>query len=173
MDENKPQLPFVFHGTYEFMDSLLADVAKLDEEEWRRYKYRQQNIVGHKQTQTVPLLFDQHKKYRPIKHRNYDLFSNHLTQLSQVVGASVKRANLVKLLPQSEITPHYDKGDFLSSTKRLHLPVVTNEGCVFSVGGETKHLPIGEIWEINNTGMLHGVVNAGDSARIHLIFDVR
>jgi quercetin dioxygenase-like cupin family protein len=50
------------------------------------------------------------------------------------------------------------------------VPVITTEGVIFTVGGEPRSLPAGEIWEINNTRE-HSVENTSDRDRVHLIVD--
>lgn len=165
--------PFTRYGTYGCMDELVSDVASLPDREWERFTHRQKNIVGHRDTRTIPLLFDPVRLSRHIEHPLYNMFSHHISAIASIVGGSAKRANLVALLAKSEIAPHYDKGDFLNSTRRIHVPVETNEGCLFTVGNEIQHIPFGEVWEINNTGMEHSVVNKGDARRIHMIIDVR
>lgn len=173
MGKNETTPAFVFYGAYQGIQSLVSDVCALTDDDWDRFQYRQKNIFGHKRTRTVPLLFDPIKKKRRIEQWGYSLFAQHLTELSNVLDSEVLRANLVELAPKSEIAMHYDKGDFLSRSRRIHVPVITNDSCVFTVGEVTKHLPVGEMWEINNTGMKHGVRNDGNTSRIHLIIDVR
>ena len=80
------------------------------------------------------------------------------------------RINLAKLLPGSMIPEHMDTNITLTHSHRVHMPVVTNEKVMFSVGGEKKHLREGEVWEINNK-KAHWVENKSEEARIHLILD--
>ena len=80
------------------------------------------------------------------------------------------RALLVKLSKESDIDPHSDSGDYLGLVRRHHIPIVTNDRVYFSVGGEKKHLRVGECWEINNN-KVHSVENGGGE-RIHLIIDI-
>jgi len=42
---------------------------------------------------------------------------------------------------------------------------------IFTVGGESKNLEEGYIWEIKNTEKIHSVINNGQIDRIHLIID--
>lgn len=162
---------------YKYINDLADKVLSLTDEDWDKFTYRQKMIVGHGDTRTIPLLFDFKKKHRQIKHRHFDLYSDHLESISAVLDeneypANIQRANLVKLLPNSQIAPHIDKGEFLLSTHRIHLPIKTNQQCRFIVGGIQEHIPFGELWEINNTGEMHSVHNDGDEDRIHLIIDV-
>ena len=164
-------------GLYPHMNELICLVDSLESTEWTKFTYRQKTIVGHKQTLTIPLLFDYAKKSRHITHKNYDLFAEHLVLLGNMISNAgypdeIKRANLVCLLPNSDISPHIDKGDFLTTTRRIHLPIQTNSDCHFVVGGVKQSFGVGEVWEINNTDQIHSVHNQGDSRRIHLVVDV-
>ena len=53
---------------------------------------------------------------------------------------------------------------------RIHVPIITNDEVVFSVGGEELNMREGEMWEINNA-TLHAVENRSEQDRIHLIVD--
>lgn len=155
------------------MQELVASV----DEQWNRFTFRQKNIVGHKDTQTIPLIFDPIKKTRHIEHSNYQLFSEHLQHISDICIAAgydgeIKRANLVKLFAGKVIKQHIDVGDFLNSLHRIHIPIFSNEQCEFHIENEMRVLPIGEIWEVNNTGKKHGVYNNGQADRVHLIVDI-
>ena len=53
---------------------------------------------------------------------------------------------------------------------RIHLALTTSERVTFELGGETRHLPVGELWEINNTRR-HTVHNPSPDPRVHLVID--
>lgn len=150
---------------------------QLTQQEWARFKYRQQNIVGHRDTLTVPLIFDYRGLSRRVEHNQYGRFAHHLDALAQHLAAigeppSILRANLVLLKALCSIARHVDKGDFLRSSHRIHIPIASNPECVFEVDGEYRHLPEGEMWEVDNTGKYHSVSNGGKTDRIHLIVDI-
>lgn len=177
MSKQEKTHAFVHRGAYPNMPALIDLVTEMPDSDWEEFTYRQKTIIGHKQTKTIPLMFDKQQKSRDIRHRHYPMFEEHLMRISDVLAgngcpSSIKRANIVKLLPRSEISAHKDVGNFLNSTRRIHLAVQTNDGCTFTVGKETMHIPTGELWEINNTGLIHSVHNNGDTDRIHLIVDV-
>lgn len=169
--------PFAYLGNYPDIDAISKLVSGMTDTDWTKFTYRQKNIVGHKSTQTIPLMFDHLRKNRDIRHEQYETFAMHLQKISTVLAEQnyasvIKRANLVKLFSYSEISAHTDVGDFLTQTRRIHLPIHTNPQCTFTVGNETKHLPIGQLWEINNTGLVHSVHNNGNTDRVHLVIDV-
>ena len=77
----------------------------------------------------------------------------------------------MKLPAGNKVLPHIDKGKSFTIPRRIHLPITTNSKCFFTVGDTTKNLKLGELWEINNNGIMHSVTNDGDTDRIHLIVD--
>lgn len=78
-------------------------------------------------------------------------------------------ALFAKLKPNGELKPHVDGGISVVHNHNVHIPITTNEGCLFTVGGKTKHLEVGKMYEVDNT-VTHSVVN-GDTPRIHLIVE--
>lgn len=59
----------------------------------------------------------------------------------------------------------YEDGVF-----RVHIPIHTNEGVVFTLNGTELRMKEGEAW-YTNVNLPHGVVNTGTSARVNLVFD--
>lgn len=83
----------------------------------------------------------------------------------------VAKTTYAKLPAGKEITPHVDPGYYLSTVHRLHIPIITNDKVLFTVGGTTFHMEEGVLYELNNR-LMHSVKNLGDSDRIHLIVDI-
>ena len=79
------------------------------------------------------------------------------------------RVMLAKLPAGGEISEHTDA---LSShyIHKIHVPLITNPDTIFHVGGQARHLPVGEIIEVNNK-RTHAVKNDGKQDRIHFIFE--
>ena len=56
--------------------------------------------------------------------------------------------------------------------RRLHIPIVTNPGCIAIIDTEAQHLKAdGRAWITNNT-KYHTALNGGHVARVHLIATV-
>ncbi len=68
-----------------------------------------------------------------------------------------------------EISRHSD-GNASHYIHKIHVPLITNRETIFHVGRQAKHLPVGEIVEVNNK-RVHAVKNDGDQDRIHFIFE--
>jgi hypothetical protein len=56
----------------------------------------------------------------------------------------------------------------INTRKRIIL--ITNSETIFHVGSKARHLPVGEIFEVNNK-RFHAVRNDGELDRIHFIFE--
>ena len=82
----------------------------------------------------------------------------------------IVRALFARLAAHGRIDSHTDGLFSLLKCHRIHIPIITNDQVVFSIGGEEKVLGEGEMWEINNA-TLHAVDNHSDEDRIHLIID--
>lgn len=80
------------------------------------------------------------------------------------------RVLLVKLKPGGHVKAHSDEGRYADFYSRFHIPVITNEGCVNTTGGEAVHWPVGTAWWFNHK-QVHTADNAGDTDRVHLIVD--
>ena len=75
------------------------------------------------------------------------------------------------LSPQKKIKPHYDTGLMFSLSHRIHLPIVTNNESIFTIGDQEFKFKVNQLIEINNK-KVHSVVNKSkDQSRIHLIVD--
>ena len=82
------------------------------------------------------------------------------------------------ILPGKSIKPHKDNPGglnssfwFLGCSCRIHVPLCTNEDAIMISGNETKHLPIGTVYEFHNN-LIHSVENKGSSPRVHLVMDL-
>ena len=52
---------------------------------------------------------------------------------------------------------------------RLHIPIITNPGCLQVIENIAKHLPAdGSVWITNNT-KYHNAFNGGEEDRVHLV----
>lgn len=77
---------------------------------------------------------------------------------------------LARLAAGAVIDRHVDGAGSNLRTHKVHVPLQTNEGAVFSIGETRRHLPVGRAYEVNNIAP-HGVENTGTEDRIHLIFE--
>jgi len=171
--------PFKYYGNFDttgFNSILMNNTFDWDEWDFRQKRYH--NLY---QTQTVPILFDETWKFSNVqKHKHYNLFESEMDKLTNHFKTTVFNddgyfvsALMVRLLSGNNIKRHIDSGIrgqpyFFT---RIHIPIITNDKCIFTVEDESKNLTPGELWQINYTQMYHEVQNQGDTDRIHLIVD--
>tara|TARA_X000000368_G_C22869786_1_gene640368 strand:- start:40 stop:633 length:594 start_codon:yes stop_codon:yes gene_type:complete len=90
------------------------------------------------------------------------------TYFKEVIDILSKKYKLgrVRLLlkePRSTLSWHRDP------EPRLHIPIITNPGCMMVIDNVAKHMPAdGGVWVTNNT-KYHNAFNGGEENRIHLV----
>ena len=86
----------------------------------------------------------------------------------------VVRLLLASLPPGTTIPIHFDSGEWVKSTHRVHVPVLVHEpdNILFRCGPDLQRIPTrpGYIVEINNQSW-HAVSNCDSDYRVHLILD--
>ena len=65
---------------------------------------------------------------------------------------------------------HYDGKWFHKHSRRIHIPITTNDNCKNIWFNLSYKLELGKVYEINNR-VLHGAFNKGETNRTHLILD--
>lgn len=166
-----------FHriGKIDELEPLLEKVGQLTEDDWL-LSDRQTVFDIHQKTKSIKILFEDMSHTVPEKSIFHAQFENVLkpvlAQLKTAFGeeGTFVRIILARLEAGAQIAHHVDKGYSLLNSNRVHIPLITNKDVEFYVGGETKNLQAGEIWEINN-GTVHAVHNKSEHDRIHLIID--
>jgi hypothetical protein len=77
------------------------------------------------------------------------------------------------LPPGTVIGEHFDfHTSFQFGLLRLHIPILTNSGVVFMIGGERMTWREGELW-YGDFSKVHSVKNEGDIIRVHMVIDVQ
>ncbi len=164
-------------------------VSRLTPQHWVAERSRQSRYEVHKDTQTIPLVYDADFRHtNPTLHPAMQMFGDELKRLLAPIakhydntesGKSLSaihghgfciRATLVRLNPGGTIDAHQDKNYSLAHSHRIHIPLITNPQVMFQVGAQKKHLSEGEVVEINNRRE-HMVENPSHFERVHLIID--
>tara|TARA_B100001964_G_scaffold171833_1_gene189116 strand:+ start:235 stop:819 length:585 start_codon:yes stop_codon:yes gene_type:complete len=107
---------------------------------------------------------------KKIKESAYTEFVKELadTYFKEVYDELSKRYKLgrVRILlkePRSTLSWHRDP------EPRLHIPIITNPGCIMVIEETAKHMPAdGSAWITNNT-KYHNAFNGGEEGRVHLV----
>ena len=171
------------------IEELRSLVAQLSDEQWTSLSIRQQRYEVHKHTQTIGLVYDPDFRHtHPTRLPPLKMFDNALKPVLWMIADHFEqspagralvtenglgyfiRATLVRLEGGHGIAAHRDMNFSLTHSHRLHLPLITNDDVLFTVGKETVNLPAGSVYEINNR-RVHSVENNGQEARVHLILD--
>jgi len=156
--------------------SILEKIDDIPPEKWTE-SGRERLFAVHKDTQSLQLVHFEDFQYEKPTYR--ELHSELEAVMRPVIdyiadyyrdNGFVVRMILAKLLKDGSIPKHTDSGYSLLNCHRVHIPIISNDDVVFSVGGEEINMRVGEFWEINN-GVTHGVENRGTEDRIHLIVD--
>ena len=75
----------------------------------------------------------------------------------------IGRFRLLLLEPRNSLSWHRDP------EPRLHIPIITNPGCLMVIDNVAMHMPAdGSVWVTNNT-KYHNAFNGGEENRIHLV----
>jgi quercetin dioxygenase-like cupin family protein len=162
---------------------LLQAVEALGEDAWHEYVSRQERFRVHRQTQSIPLLFDADMRHTdPTPWPRLASFEPVIEPVLEQIRAANEttvgavedgyfiRILLTRLSPDAYIPPHRDFNDTIMRSHRYHLAIRTNKLVEFGIADKVQHMAPGEIWEINNRKK-HSVRNLSQEARVHLILD--
>jgi len=75
----------------------------------------------------------------------------------------IVRTRVMRMKPKTCYTYHRDW------TKRLHIPLITNENCMFIIDDEVKRYPADGNYYIVDTTKMHTAINASFEERIHIV----
>ena len=94
-----------------------------------------------------------------------DYENTYFKEVYDVLSKKYKLGRVRILLkePRSTLSWHRDP------EPRLHIPIITNPGCIMVIDNVAKHMPAdGSVWITNNT-KYHNAFNGGEENRIHLV----
>ena len=95
--------------------------------------------------------------------KDYD--NTYFKEVYDVLSSKYKLGRVRILLkePRSTLSWHRDP------EPRLHIPIITNPGCLMVIDNVAMHMPAdGSVWVTNNT-KYHNAFNGGEENRIHLV----
>lgn len=171
------------------VDEITQLLTQLSENHWLDDQSIQNNLDGHQQAQTIPLVWDddfRHKK--PTKRAALNMFGGAIRPALTIVADFFEsdgrwqkylgdngrgyfiRAYFLKLKAGATITTHQDKNYSLAHSHQIHMPITTNHDVFFDIGEMTMNLLQGEVVEINNR-MPYSVMNKSESDMVHLVLD--
>ena len=107
---------------------------------------------------------------KPIDEKMYtefvkDFQHTYFKEVYEILSSKFKLGRVRILLkePRTTLSWHRDP------EPRLHIPIITNPGCLQVIENVAKHLPAdGSVWITNNT-KYHNAFNGGEENRVHLV----
>ena len=94
-----------------------------------------------------------------------DYENTYFKEVFDIISTKYKLGRIRILLkePRSTLSWHRDP------EPRLHIPIITNPGCLMVIENVAKHMPAdGSVWITNNT-KYHNAFNGGEENRVHLV----
>ena len=169
---------FKFVKNYEINN--IIDYIKNFNAEWYYDTTRQDMYPAHKFTNSY-FLYEHSNRwtngdpYEPTllcKDQFFmDMVSPIISDLENIYDGRVGKALFINLTAGKAIAGHFDAGDYLGASRRVHIPIITNPDVDFIINNECINMKIGECWEINNN-RLHSVNNRSEQDRVHLLVDI-
>ena len=106
----------------------------------------------------------------PINEKMYtefvkDFEHTYFKEVYEILSSKFKLGRVRILLKQPRTTLSWHR----DPEPRLHIPIITNPGCLQVIENVAKHLPAdGSVWITNNT-KYHNAFNGGEENRVHLV----
>lgn len=179
---------FLHLGTVD-IGTLRQQVDELTDEQWAAYALRRKRDEAHRDTQTIGLVFDPDLRHsHPTRLPALDIFHDAIYPALALVAGYYEnsgkgkalteefglgyfiRATLVRVMAGGSIGARQDDEFSLTHSHRVHLPIVTDDRIFFIVGKETRVLPAGELYEVNNR-RLNSVHNDSSENFVQLVLD--
>jgi hypothetical protein len=171
------------------VQAVRAGLGALDAEFWQRDRASRTRFAGERPGDAVYFYNDEPPFARKsslaeaqatdrilvLRNRTYPLFAEvELLVTSAVLplfpACDLLRVQLAELPAGQTIARHRD-GDLLALIHRLHVPLTTNPGVVFTIADADYRLAESVLYELNNAAA-HSVRNDGATTRVHLLIDL-
>tara|TARA_R100000988_G_scaffold101223_1_gene73664 strand:- start:1389 stop:1934 length:546 start_codon:yes stop_codon:yes gene_type:complete len=174
-----------FTDLFDLTETQLTTIENLIKEEpesaWILETYRQDNYKMHQETGSIILKLQNRNEKHPIAVDNAELISKYsildelYAKAAEILGFSkyiVPTSLFVKLPAGKQVYKHKDSFEIFKYINRIHVPIITNAECLFTIGEETKSVEKGKATQIDNMAW-HSVENKSSVDRVHLIFDIK
>jgi len=106
-------------------------------------------------------VIDETKYTEFVKEFEHTYFKNVYEALSK--RFKLGRVRILLKQPRSTLSWHRDP------EPRLHIPIITNPGCLMVIEDVAKHLPANGSAYITNNLKYHNAFNGGEENRVHLV----
>ena len=157
------QLPIRFDG-----ERLAAEVRSLPESAWCPHP---QGYVGNEAVPLVSLGGSINDDFVGPMAPTENLDScPYIVSVMKELDGVWGRSRLMGLAAGSNVPRHNDLHYYWRTHLRIHVPVITNPGVVFTVGDDSVHMAAGECW-VFDSFTHHEVRNTGSERRVHMVLD--
>lgn len=141
---------------------MLIDIEKILCELSDLPKYEDQIMLQTMSGTTDPFYGTGKAKHDNVEF-NIPMFPNMIYTNNIIEMLGIYRTRVLRLKPKTCYTYHTDR------TKRIHIPLITNNKCMFIIDDKVYRYPAdGNYYEINTT-LLHTAINASREDRIHIV----
>jgi aspartyl/asparaginyl beta-hydroxylase (cupin superfamily) len=177
MNINTNYKDLLFYNTEKIKKAL----DEADQKIWELDTFRQRTYDQHKKTQSIVYIWSEADDHHydnvkiPIPREDSDELNREVYKAADLIkekfskNSVITRLMLAKLTKECHIGEHSDPGN-LTKIHRCHLPIITNDECLFYINGEPYNFKENFAVEINN--QRRHKVYAGNEDRIHLICDI-
>lgn len=138
-------------------------------------------LMGHKviaSEMSKEVFFEKLKKAGFTEIENYkhptEICHGYMKEVADFLlssGLNPRRMRVIRLTKGMSSIWHRDGPDNRYLV-RLHVPIITNEGCIFETEEGSAHLPADGSSYFLKVNRMHRVSNGGDADRFHLVMDV-
>lgn len=170
---------YIYHGNHD-VSSIAERLDSYSENQWWLDRTRQQTPpFVHRETTSLfvseVIGWEQGNDFAPVFRLEdlelWEMIKPIISHYEEKHDGKMGKAVFLRLPEDKVVYQHYDEGDYLGLVHRHHIAIKTNDKAIFLIDQEKKNMETGDCWEINN-GRFHGVINNGDTERIHLLFDI-
>ena len=157
-------------------DGLIKKFKKLCiDADWSREEYnRYDNNLTTGKLITLPYIISNVNKNNNSNERQElidaaQLIANEVIRFFP--NHTIVRGEIATILPGTCLKMHEDGFWFHKKSKRIHVPIYTNDNCKQIIEQRFYHFNEGTVYELNNR-IKHSAINSGETPRTHLILDI-
>jgi hypothetical protein len=163
------------------IDTIKEEISNFSEE-WLLDTSRQNHGLIHRTTEMFRICATPYdwNPLDPIITTQYNSFKNEgsikelkdiYKKLEEYYSGKIIRCEVIKLYAGTQVHKHIDGGALLNYSRRVHIPIITNDNVTFTVMNNTINMKEAGWYEINNQ-MPHAVNNPSTQDRVHIIIDI-
>ena len=174
------RLPMPFWSVGDVNITNLAKIiSSIDEDKWKEWSLRQTKFDVHKNTNSIPFIWNQwdvesrlfNLDYMNQNSQLWEVLKPFLSRLVNKYDGVIVNCLFARLKAGTDIKPHKDISLNLLLVHRIHLVIITSPSVQFFIDNTPYEFPAGRIFELSND-RFHSVRNNSDRDRVHLIVDI-